>query len=43
MTKQAALKIAIANARRLDAMGQFQKAQVFHKEAARLEQQIRSM
>ena len=43
MTKQAALKIAIANARRLDAMGKHTEANIYHKEAARLERQIRSM
>lgn len=43
MNKQQALRLAIANARRLDAMGKHNEAMIYHREAARIEQQIRSM
>lgn len=43
MNKQQALRLAIANARRLDAMGKHNEAEIYHREARRLEQQIRSM
>ena len=43
MNKQAAYRLAVANARRLDAMGKHNEAMIYHREAARIEQQIRSM